>query len=586
MSKKKVNGKRKGEPDPPQRPSRQRDEEYFKTLTDWLAKNNGSFQGLSSEQIKWYRDNYPRYSATQSATGNKTVEVRPPSVTNGQDREFDKRFERVQRKIGAYLRSDTYRNSLPITDELLNDYSFDYFRTQQDSLRAQERRGEISWSEYFKKSRELDQAKGTDPEYAPLLDSLLRDENVNSRLDKLYKGFDLRLGSRYPEDVKDNAHAYWDPKKNLMSFDERHPNRGTLREELAHRSGLDQMYGRGESEPASKMLLDIDLTNRNIDDFNRRLHRLPKDGRGYAQYMANNAERRAKQFSTRLELARFGFDPNSQIPKAAQDSLKNNYDSLPENVQSYYDYYYKHDPNDINKYGMGGAIGRGIGSAANMVIPGLGTVLSPVLGMIGDSFDNKKANEDRFNKQFNSMVSNDNPYGYAFGGDPTDPPVKTVAAESTAVNISLEKFDKYQAKPIPKPEDYPHASPQQFDALLRGTHNYNNILIDSGLEGKYKLDDPKFDRQQDEGYLQQVNRISQDGFAYGGSIQKKYGIGGMLKGDMDLASYHGKSHANGGIKIDDTGKPSPVGTKEVEGKETRMNIGDQVYIFSDQLTIK
>jgi len=64
-----------------------------------------------------------------------------------------------------------------------------------------------------------------------------------------------------------------------------------------------------------------------------------------------------------------------------------------------------------------------------------------------------------------------------------------------------------------------------------------------------------------------------------------YGLGGTLKGSIDFSKYLGRKHAKGGIATDHKGLPNDTKQLELEGQETRLQNGKDVYIFSDQLTI-
>ena len=64
-----------------------------------------------------------------------------------------------------------------------------------------------------------------------------------------------------------------------------------------------------------------------------------------------------------------------------------------------------------------------------------------------------------------------------------------------------------------------------------------------------------------------------------------YKNGGQLQGSENVATYSGLSHALGGIDVNAMGVPSTNPTAEVEGGETKTNIGGKTFIFSKSLKI-
>lgn len=64
----------------------------------------------------------------------------------------------------------------------------------------------------------------------------------------------------------------------------------------------------------------------------------------------------------------------------------------------------------------GGDIGSLLGGAASLAVPGLGAVLSPVLGAIGGHVDKSFAKTREMKDTYDTIKVNNNPYGYAAGG--------------------------------------------------------------------------------------------------------------------------------------------------------------------------
>ncbi len=64
-----------------------------------------------------------------------------------------------------------------------------------------------------------------------------------------------------------------------------------------------------------------------------------------------------------------------------------------------------------------------------------------------------------------------------------------------------------------------------------------------------------------------------------------FALGGILKGRDDFSYYKGQSHSTGGIKTSSTGIPTKNGINEVEGGETKVQLNNQDYIFSNRLKI-
>ena len=220
-------------------------------------------------------------------------------------------------------------------------------------------------------------------------------------------------------------------------------------------------------------------------------------------------------------------------------------------------------------YQLGGTIGRGIAAASNLIVPGLGTVLSPVLGGIGDSIDQKQAVKKQRNKQFSTISETDNPYGYANGGPITPRPV---AAESTRVQQPLINYNDNRTKQTLRP-----SAMQRFISRLRGTSaEYDQMVGDfnAGIDRQNQM-------IRERGIADQPQWRK---LAYGGKTDD-YSTGGALKGKLDFATYYGRKHKHGGIATDGKGLPNPNKTNEIEGAETRLSFGDTNYIFSDQLTL-
>ena len=64
----------------------------------------------------------------------------------------------------------------------------------------------------------------------------------------------------------------------------------------------------------------------------------------------------------------------------------------------------------------GQAIGSLVGSAANMIVPGLGSILSPVLGMAGAAIGGGIDKQNGLRATYGKATTNTNPYGFELGG--------------------------------------------------------------------------------------------------------------------------------------------------------------------------
>jgi hypothetical protein len=64
----------------------------------------------------------------------------------------------------------------------------------------------------------------------------------------------------------------------------------------------------------------------------------------------------------------------------------------------------------------GQAIGSLVGSAANMIVPGLGSILSPVLGMAGAAIGGGIDKQNSLRATYGKATTNTNPYGFELGG--------------------------------------------------------------------------------------------------------------------------------------------------------------------------
>lgn len=234
---------------------------------------------------------------------------------------------------------------------------------------------------------------------------------------------------------------------------------------------------------------------------------------------------------------------------------------------------------DINKYGLGGTIGRGIAAASNFVLPGLGTVLNPVLGGIGDKIDENKMIKDQRNQQFSTIREVDNPYNYNNGG-----PITPTTQESTKVAQPLINYNDNRTMQTFQPSAF-----QRFINTVRGekvTREYNRLVGENNaavdhynrvIHNQGIADKPAFQP------LPTMSGGASGTYGKGGSLD--YSTGGVLKGKLDFATYYGRKHKNGGIATDKNGNANPNKVNEIEGDETRLSIGDSNYVFSDQLTI-
>ena len=74
----------------------------------------------------------------------------------------------------------------------------------------------------------------------------------------------------------------------------------------------------------------------------------------------------------------------------------------------------------IARYANGGEIGSMIGStvgtAANLIAPGLGSILSPILGNVGSLLGGKVDAKKSMRERLSQSTVNTNPYGYENGG--------------------------------------------------------------------------------------------------------------------------------------------------------------------------
>lgn len=65
---------------------------------------------------------------------------------------------------------------------------------------------------------------------------------------------------------------------------------------------------------------------------------------------------------------------------------------------------------------IGSALGTAVGSAANFIVPGLGSILSPILGNIGNLLGGKVDAKKTMREQLSQSTVNTNPYGFEDGG--------------------------------------------------------------------------------------------------------------------------------------------------------------------------
>ncbi len=78
--------------------------------------------------------------------------------------------------------------------------------------------------------------------------------------------------------------------------------------------------------------------------------------------------------------------------------------------------------NNLTRFENGGAastgqaIGSLVGSAANMIVPGLGSILSPVLGMAGAAIGGGIDKQNGLRATYGKATTNTNPYGFELGG--------------------------------------------------------------------------------------------------------------------------------------------------------------------------
>lgn len=261
-----------------------------------------------------------------------------------------------------------------------------------------------------------------------------------------------------------------------------------------------------------------------------------------------------------------------------------------------------------------------MGAASNLLIPGLGAILSPTLSAIGSGIDQRKAQLDATRKQYTQLSTNSNPYGYADGGP--------IVPESTAVHTPRIQY----ARPTePYHRDKPFVRGMQ--KLIHGEDTYTPLLDsanrliqilnekkDAGTTSFTPVETPMWMPQMAKGGSINIKPENKGKFTaaaksrgkgvqefakqvlanpdnYSPTMRKRanfarnaskwqHALGGALQGAHDLATYQGPSHAGGGIPINAKGMPSSSANAEVEGKETLYTVkGDKPYVFSEQLTI-
>jgi hypothetical protein len=201
----------------------------------------------------------------------------------------------------------------------------------------------------------------------------------------------------------------------------------------------------------------------------------------------------------------------------------------------------------------GSSLTEGISMGANLLIPGLGSVVGPIAGMLVGDLVQGREEKRQLNKELSAVGRDTNPY-MANGGLVPSSKIWAMYGDKDKLKKRMADGGFLSGKAI-TPNDI---KSMQKDLNSKGFYDGK---ID-GVAGRKTLSGL-------------INMDEMSVLKNGGEI-----------GVPDLAKYIGPSHENGGILVDSKGMPTesnPVA--EVEGGEMILNIDNESYVFSKRLKI-
>lgn len=211
----------------------------------------------------------------------------------------------------------------------------------------------------------------------------------------------------------------------------------------------------------------------------------------------------------------------------------------------------KHKKKTYNLGGLTGSskgelIGQGIGMAANLILPGIGQVLSPLFGAMGQKTDALQTEQDRIN-QLNTSV---NPYQYKMGGELEDNMYKGLTHEQGGININEEGIPAFDGDLEVEDNEYLYTTKDNkqyiFSDLLDAQEGISFSEKAASVAKKYPSKD--FNDIERETFFLEMDRLrtAQEGIK---SVIEEdmdvYRKGGYLKNKNTYVTKDGKSTRRG-----------------------------------------
>lgn len=273
---------------------------------------------------------------------------------------------------------------------------------------------------------------------------------------------------------------------------------------------------------------------------------------------------------------------------------------------------------------IGTAIGTGLELGLNTMIPGLGSIASPLIGGAISSELQSRAHARAYNDLGSATTQTNNPYmkngGYIkpvtkiwskYGGeegknnlkkrmqqggylgedeDVSPDNIKMMQQDLMNQGYDIGEMDGVAGNKtlsaLMDMDEMPTQEQQPVEEETQGT-DLSQYSVEQLQQALKQLEGKNDDESQQLMQMIAQELQSRQSNQPTNQSQPMMKYGGAIVGMPDLAEYIGNSHAKGGILVDSKGNPTTEdnAVAEVEGGEMRLDLGDETYIFSKRLKI-
>lgn len=342
---------------------------YFNTLADYIRKYG--WGKLTNEQKQWYRQNYPKFKPkTLSDQEYKDVLSRqkPMEVIESRIPQVKAMLDERD-KVSEFVNSAGFVNNIPLgfyDDHEKEMYHRNYITSLRDSLGQGYYDQELLKERFGEEAAKNARRNADDPFVAAISTfpfdgtditrkeaDYKRKQDILAKLNKnLKRPLDFAVTHDHPALLKDpKTLAFYQPSTDSIYIRPNEFKPGTIREEVFHWSDADNLRG------SQGTLDNIDMINKNLQHIKYKPY-----SRSHLEYLSQDFERKAKEYSTRRYLEEQGYplttdfsaDSTGQQKKKVYDTLMNAKD-LPSNAKEWVDIYLENrGPNIWDTYKKGG----------------------------------------------------------------------------------------------------------------------------------------------------------------------------------------------------------------------------------------